>query len=215
MLHTDLSSVLLRDVDVAAGSGGPHSQSRTDVCDSRHVFFALVAAEQLVHLCDPDALGLWDTEKDPNAKDDAENKEEVEGSEGDRPQHPRCDESNNEVRQPIGRNGNSNCFTTDTWREHLGRHDPVDTADAECEVRNINPDEDCCCPSCSVVRCPAVLVHCIKCPNNKLRDAHADGTYDENLAAPPSIEEIDGWQCGEEVDDANDTSRQKINQISR
>lgn len=108
--------------------GSRNAQSTSDVRDSCHVFNTLVASENLVHLLDSEAFGFGDAEVYPDDEDEAEDEEEVEGAESDGLEHSRGDKCDDEIREPVRRDCNTNSLGPYSWREHLRRHNPVDTS---------------------------------------------------------------------------------------
>lgn len=110
---------------------------------------------------------------------------------------------NTYVAQPVSTNGESNGLGSNTWREDLRWNNPVDTANTESKVGNVQPDEHRSRPSSRRVLVPRILVHGVDCSDDELRDGHARTTNHENLLAAPAVHEHDGRDGGEEVDDAD------------
>jgi hypothetical protein len=120
--------------------------------------------------------------------------EKIKRAECDRSQHSGRDEGNDEIRQPVRRDCNTDSLGAYARWKHFGRHNPVDAADGEGEVGYVYPDKYGSSPPRCVVRRPAILVHGIQGTNDELRDSHTDGSDDENLATTPSVEESNSWQ---------------------
>lgn len=114
------------------------------------------------------------------------------------------------VAQPIGSNRKTNCLGSDSRREYLRRHNPVDASDAESKIGDVGPYKERSSPPSRLIASPAVLVDSIKSSNNELGNPHPDSTDEEDFLPPPSVHEHDGGDGGEEVDDTDNASCQQI-----